>query len=126
MANNTKKDKKVLIDPASPVSTITTHPDEFIHYAEARNVTVREMARLQSFPDDFHFHGRYTINGPRRKLDVARCSQVGNAVPPLMAQGIGLAVKALLLSLVEEDAALPTAQVKVVPRKRREAVSASI
>lgn len=92
----TKKDKKVLIDPSAPVSTITTHPDEFIHYGEPRNITVREMARLQSFPDDFHFKGRYTINGPRRKFDVARCSQVGNAVPPLFAEAIGRAVKAML------------------------------
>lgn len=96
IANGTKKDKKVLIDPNSPVSTITTHPDEFIHYGEPRNITVREMARLQSFPDDFHFFGRYTINGERRKVDVARCSQVGNAVPPLMGQGVGLVLKELV------------------------------
>ncbi|MEE2524645.1 DNA cytosine methyltransferase [Pseudarthrobacter sp. J47] len=96
LSRGTKKDKKVLIDPNAPVSTITTHPDEFIHYAEPRNITVREMARLQSFPDDFHFHGRYTINGPRRKFDVARCSQVGNAVPPYFAQAIGAAIKAML------------------------------
>lgn len=89
LENGTKKDKKVLVDSHSPVSTITTHPDEFIHYAESRNITVREMARLQSFPDDFWFYGRYTINGERRKIDVARCSQVGNAVPPFMGQGIG-------------------------------------
>jgi len=99
LENKTKKDKKVLIDPKTIVSTVTTHPDEFIHYIEPRNITVREMARFQSFPDDFHFFGRYTINGPRRKYDVARCSQVGNAVPPLMAQGIGLAVKKLLSTL---------------------------
>jgi DNA (cytosine-5)-methyltransferase 1 len=92
----TKKDKKVLLDPDAPASTITTHPDEFIHYAAPRNVTVREMARLQSFPDDFVFRGRYTINGPRRRFDVARCSQVGNAVPPLLARGIGAAMLSIL------------------------------
>ena len=96
LSMGTKKDKKVLIDPHQPVSTITTHPDEFIHFAEPRNITVREMARLQSFPDDFRFRGRYTINGPRRKFDVARCSQVGNAVPPLFAEAIGRALKAML------------------------------
>lgn len=96
LSMGTKKDKKVLIDPDSPVSTITTHPDEFIHYAEPRNVTVREMARLQSFPDDFKFRGRYTINGPRRRFDVARCSQVGNAVPPLFAEAIGRALRGML------------------------------
>lgn len=102
LENETKKDKKVLIDADKPVSTITTHPDEFIHYAEPRNITVREMARLQSFPDDFTFHGRYTINGPRRRHDVARCSQVGNAVPPLMAQGIGYAIESTLRTLKEQ------------------------
>jgi DNA (cytosine-5)-methyltransferase 1 len=94
--NGTKKDKKVLLDPDAAVSTITTHPDEYIHYLEPRNITVREMARLQSFPDDFRFFGRYTINGPRRRFDVARCSQVGNAVPPLLAEGVGLALKSIL------------------------------
>ena len=42
----TKKDKKVLIDPNMPASTITTHPDEFIHYSEPRIITVREAAPL--------------------------------------------------------------------------------
>lgn len=92
LGQGTKKDKKVLLDPGAPVSTITTHPDEFIHFRDPRNITVREMARLQSFPDDFTFHGRYTINGPRRRFDVARCSQVGNAVPPLLGQAVGLAL----------------------------------
>jgi DNA (cytosine-5)-methyltransferase 1 len=92
LSQGTKKDKKVLLDVKAPASTITTHPDEFIHYREARNITVREMARLQSFPDDFTFHGRYTINGPRRRFDVARCSQVGNAVPPLLGRAVGLAL----------------------------------
>jgi DNA (cytosine-5)-methyltransferase 1 len=99
---DTKKDKKVLLDPDLPASTITTHPDEFIHYSEPRNITVREMARLQSFPDDFHFHGRYTINGPRRRHDVARCSQVGNAVPPLLARAAGLALIVLLRTAMGE------------------------
>ena len=103
LENGTKKDKKVLLDKEEVVSTITTHPDEYIHYEEPRNITVREMARLQSFPDDFHFHGRYTINGPRRRFDVARCSQVGNAVPPLMAEGIGLAIKTVLSGLECKD-----------------------
>ncbi len=92
MAHGTKKDKKVLIDPAAPASTITTHPDEFIHFRTPRNITVREMARIQSFPDNFVFKGRYTINGPRRRHDVARCSQVGNAVPPLLAEAVGWAL----------------------------------
>ena len=92
----TKKDKKVFLDPTKPCSTITTHPDEFIHFAEPRIISVREMARLQSFPDTFHFKGRYTINGDRRRFDVARCSQVGNAVPPILAEALGYSLKRLV------------------------------
>lgn len=99
LENGTKKDKKVLLDRKAVVTTITTHPDEYIHYAHPRNVTVREMARLQSFPDNFHFRGRYTINGPRRRFDVARCSQVGNAVPPLMGEGLALAIQGVLAEI---------------------------
>jgi len=100
--SGTKKVKKVLIDPGAPSSTITTHPDEFIHYEHPRNITVREMARLQSFPDDFHFKGRYTINGPRRRFDTARCSQVGNAVPPFLGEAIGLSIKSFLSATAED------------------------
>lgn len=102
LESGTKKDKKVLIDPEAPSSTITTHPDEFIHYEHPRNISVREMARLQSFPDDFYFKGRYTINGPRRRFDMARCSQVGNAVPPLLGEAIGLSIKRFLNATAEE------------------------
>lgn len=91
-ACGTKKEKKVLLDPDVPCSTITTHPDEFIHFLSPRNISVREMARIQSFPDAFVFRGRYTINGDRRRYDVARCSQVGNAVPPLLAEALGVAL----------------------------------
>ena len=72
-----------------PARTITTLPDDMIHYCEPRILTVRENARLQSFPDWFTFQGKYTTGGHRRKLDVPRYSQVGNAVPPLLAEAIG-------------------------------------
>ena len=71
-------------DMVSP--TITTLPDDFIHYSEPRILTVRECARIQSFPDWFEFLGNYTTGGERRKLDCPRYTQVGNAVPPRMAQ----------------------------------------
>ena len=109
-ANGMQKDKKVWIDPEVPASTITTHPDEFIHYDHPRIVTVREMARLQSFPDDFVFKGRYTINGDRRGLDVARCVQVGNAVPPLFGEAVGLAVKEFLNTCRRRDVATQVPQ----------------
>ena len=105
VSRGTKKDKKVYLDPGAPSSTITTHPDEFIHYSEPRIITVREMARLQSFPDDFVFRGRYTINGDRRGQDEARCCQVGNAVPPLMAEAMGNAAADFVADYCRENRA---------------------
>ena len=65
--------------------TLTTLPDDYIHYAEPRVLTVREYARLQSFPDDFAFDGPFTSGGDRRKKTCPRYTQIGNAVPPLLA-----------------------------------------
>jgi DNA (cytosine-5)-methyltransferase 1 len=72
-----------------PSPTVTTLPDDILHYAEPRILTVRELARLQSFPDWFSFKGKYTTGGPLRKKDCPRYTQVGNAVPPLVAEAIG-------------------------------------
>lgn len=72
--------------------TITSIPDEIVHYSEPRILTVREHARIQSFPDWFEFKGKYTSGGKRRKQEVPRYTQVGNAVPPLFAEQIGLAI----------------------------------
>jgi DNA (cytosine-5)-methyltransferase 1 len=69
--------------------TLTTLPDDRIHYLEPRILTIREYARLQSFPDWFVFKGDYTTGGKTRKKNVPRYTQVGNAVPPLMAEGLG-------------------------------------
>lgn len=69
--------------------TITTLPDDIIHYSEPRILTVRESARLQSFPDWFSFKGCYTTGGKERKNKCPRYTQVGNAVPPLLAEALG-------------------------------------
>lgn len=61
-----------------PAPTIDTGHRHHFHYKYNRVPTVRECARLQSFPDDFHFIGNKT----------QQFRQVGNAVPPLMAQCI--------------------------------------
>lgn len=59
---------------------------------------MRESARIQSFPDDFEFKGKYTTGGQLRKIEVPRCTQVGNAVPPLFAEQVGLALKEMIKS----------------------------
>lgn len=78
-----------VLDPENPSPTITSMPDDLIHYREPRALTVRENARLQSFPDWFCFKGKYTTGGDRRKREVPRFTQVANAVPPLVAEAIG-------------------------------------
>lgn len=85
-----------VLDPNSQSPTITSIPDELVHYCEPRILTVREHARIQSFPDWFKFQGKYTSGGKRRKQEVPRYTQVGNAVPPLFAEQIGLAIKEVL------------------------------
>lgn len=81
---------------AEPAPTITTLPDDVLHYSEPRILTVRECARLQSFPDWFVFRGKYTTGGELRTKQCPRYTQVGNAVPPLLARAIGLAVRTTL------------------------------
>lgn len=78
-----------VLDPDRPAPTITSLPDDLLHYREPRALTVRENARLQSFPDWFSFHGKYTTGGHLRKREVPRFTQVANAVPPLVARAFG-------------------------------------
>lgn len=85
-----------VLDPNSQSPTITSIPDEIVHYCEPRILTVREHARIQSFPDWFEFKGKYTSGGKRRKREVPRYTQVGNAVPPLFAEQIGIALLEVL------------------------------
>lgn len=86
----------VALDPHKPSHTLTTLPDDIIHYSEPRILTVRECARLQSFPDWFEFRGKYTTGGERRVHECPRYTQVGNAVPPLLGEAIGKALVELL------------------------------
>ena len=76
----------------SQSSTIMTIADDYIHYASPRALTVREMARLQSFDDSFVFQGKRSTGGNKRKFEVPQFTLVGNAVPPLMARAIGLEI----------------------------------
>ncbi|MFB6216307.1 MAG: DNA cytosine methyltransferase [Candidatus Aenigmatarchaeota archaeon] len=76
-----------------PSPTITTLPEDFVHYKRNRIPTVREVARIQSFPDDFEFTGPRTTGGMRRREACPQYSQIGNAVPPIMAEAIAKEVR---------------------------------
>ena len=93
---NLKKRTVVPLCSNSPTPTLTTLPDDYIHYCEPRILTVRECARLQSFPDSFIFKGKYTTGGKLRKTEVPRYTQVGNAIPPLFGEQAGLILKQLI------------------------------
>ncbi|MFG0763041.1 DNA cytosine methyltransferase [Aeromonas media] len=92
-----KKHSLTPLHPDLPSATVTTLPDDILHYSEPRILTVRENARLQSFPDWFSFKSAYTTGGKMRKLTCPRYTQVGNAVPPLLGEAMGR----LLLSYIE-------------------------
>jgi DNA (cytosine-5)-methyltransferase 1 len=69
-----------------------TIADDYIHYAKPRSLTVREMARLQSFDDSFVFQGKRSTGGNKRKFEVPQFTLVGNAVPPLMARAVAMEI----------------------------------
>lgn len=104
--NGCHSNKRFVLDTSRPCSTLTTAPEELIHYKHARIVTLREMARLQSFPDDFNFYGRYTLNGPARGIDVPRNAQIGNAIPPLVGRALGMALDKITNMVLSDDVAL--------------------
>ncbi len=73
--------------------TITTAPEDFVHPTVDRIPTIREEARIQSFPDRFEFMGQRTAGNQMRRLGYcSQSQQVGNAVPPLLAEAVGKAV----------------------------------
>lgn len=84
-----QKRNYTVLDPKGQSPTVVTMPDDFIHYSQYRAMTVREMARLQSFDDTFVFQGKRQTGGDKRKSEIPQYTLVGNAVPPLMARAIG-------------------------------------
>lgn len=85
----TKKHSQRPLKLDAPSPTVVSIPDDVIHPIYPRAMTVREQARFQSFPDYFEFRSKETTGGEKRKTEVPQYTQVGNAVPPLMAKVIG-------------------------------------
>ena len=85
---DTDKRNYTTLKPDGQSPTVVTMPDDFIHYSAYRALTVREMARLQSFDDNFVFQGKRSTGGDKRKSEIPQYTLVGNAVPPLMAKAI--------------------------------------
>lgn len=83
-----QKRNYVVLNPLGQSPTVCTMPDDFIHYSAYRPMTVREMARLQSFDDSFVFQGKRQTGGNNRQKEIPLYTLVGNAVPPLMARAI--------------------------------------
>ena len=84
--------------PEGPNITACSLPEDYVHYSQPRGPTVREWARIQTFPDWYVFTGARTTGGRRRAgdpslgiwtRDVPRYTQIGNAVPVLLARRVG-------------------------------------
>lgn len=91
--------------PEGPNITATSLPDDFVHYEQPRSLTVREWARLQTFPDWYQFRGPRTTGGTRRAgapnegnwdREVPKYTQIGNAVPVRLAKAVGEHFRELL------------------------------
>lgn len=85
---DSQKRNYVVLNPLGQSPTVCTMPDDFIHYSAHRPMSVREMARLQSFDDSFVFQGKRQTGGNNRQKEIPQYTLVGNAVPPLMARAI--------------------------------------
>lgn len=96
---HTKKHSQKALNRDKPAPAALSIPDDACHYLETmdqRTLTVREMARFQSFPDGFVFRSKETTGGIRRRFEVPQYTQVGNAVPPILGEALGKVCAALL------------------------------
>jgi len=102
--HTTKKQIQKALAADSPAPATLSIPDDACHYDkdDPRALTVREMARIQSFPDNFVFRSKETTGSHFRKFETPQYTQVGNAVPPLLGLALGKTVERLIeLSLIE-------------------------
>jgi DNA (cytosine-5)-methyltransferase 1 len=90
-----KRNYRLKLDEASP--TLTSHClDEFVHPIYDRALTVRECARLQSFPDSYDFAGGPYITPHIHKHIQDKYEQIGDAVPPLLAYAWGVKISQIM------------------------------
>ena len=90
-----KRNYRLSWDEASP--TVTSHClYEFVHPVQTRALTVRECARLQSFPDSYDFVGGPYLTAHDNRAEQDKYEQIGDAVPPLLAYAWGLQIASIL------------------------------
>ena len=93
------------LDPDKPSPTVTRSGyRDFIHPYEDRMLTVRELACLQSFPLDWEFTGtRLDSYSSKREVSMTQFGQVGNAVPPILANAVAKAIKKQIFEIESDD-----------------------
>jgi DNA (cytosine-5)-methyltransferase 1 len=89
----TRKQTQKALQADQPAPAALSIPDDACHYketeSELRTLTVREMARIQSFPDWYEIRSKVTTGGKMRKFEVPQYTQIGNAVPPILGLALG-------------------------------------
>ena len=93
------------LNPNSPSPTVTRSGyRDFIHPVEDRMLTVRELACLQTFPIEWEFTGvRLDSYSSKRKTTMTQFGQVGNAVPPLLAETVAKSIVIQFFSDEDDD-----------------------
>ena len=99
----TKKQTQRALIASDPAPAALSIPDDARHYNELRTLTAREMARIQSFPDNYIFRSKMTTGGQNRRFEVPIYTQIGNAVPVLLGRALGVCVKNLLLKIDQKN-----------------------